>query len=188
LQFLFLKGTDSMVLSFIREKNRFEDIQPDLYAYAISLTRNHDLADDLVQDTLLKLHGGSQTPAAAQNVKRYSFRMLRNLHIDNLRKNKVRLEYSAEQERLWSDTNSDRFDTVEQLIVRDAFSQLSPDHREILFLVDVMGFQYAEAAETLDVAPGTIMSRVSRARAEMIDILERSSVTSLKEQRRKRNK
>jgi RNA polymerase sigma-70 factor (ECF subfamily) len=177
-----------MVLLFIHNKDSFEDIRPNLLAYAISLTRNHDLADDLVQDTLLKLHGGSQTPAGAQNIKHYSFRMLRNLHIDNLRKNKVRVEYSAEQERLWSDTNTDYFDTVEQLIVRDAFSQLTPDHREILFLVDVMGFKYAEAAETIEVASGTIMSRVSRARAEMIRILDASSVTSLNEQRRKRNK
>lgn len=177
-----------MFLPFSRKKHRFEDIRPDLLAYAISLTRNHDLADDLVQDTLLKLHGGSKTPAAARNIKHYSFRMLRNLHIDNLRKNKVRVEYFAEQERLLSDTYSDHFDAVERLIVRDAFSQLAPGHREILFLVDVMGFKYAEAAENLEVATGTIMSRVSRARAEMIRILEASSVTSLNKHRRKRNK
>ncbi len=188
LQLTSLEDIKFMALRFFRKKNKFEDIRPDLLAYAISLTRDQDLANDLVQDTMLKLLDSSNTSAAAHDVKRYSFRMLRNLHIDNLRKNKVRVEYSAEQERLWSDTKSENFDTVEQLIVRDAFSHLSPDHREILFLVDVMGFKYAEAAETLEIATGTIMSRVSRARAEMIEILDASSITSLKDQRRKRNK
>lgn len=174
-------------LLFIRKKDDFEDIRLDLFAYAMSLTRDRDHADDLVQDTLLKLHGGSKMAAMAKNIKHYSFRVLRNLHIDNLRKNRVRVEYFAEQERLWSETNSESFDTVEQLIVRDAFSRLTQDHREILFLVDVMGFKYAEVAETLEVPKGTVMSRVSRARTEMIQILDASSVTSLEEQKRKRN-
>lgn len=169
-----------------RKTDPYLQLSAELKAYALALARNDADADDLVQDTLLKVYAGVQLPSDSEKAKHYVFRILRNLHIDNLRKSKVRVEYSSEQERLYSGSVSPAFDSVEQLIVRDAFAQLSPDHREILFLIDVMGFKYADAAETLDVAMGTIMSRVSRARAEMIDQLDGSTVQSLKERRKKR--
>jgi RNA polymerase sigma-70 factor (ECF subfamily) len=170
-----------MTLNFFCQKDRFQHIRKELLGYAVTLTRDPDLADDLVQDTLLKLHGGSEAVLGARDTRNYAFRMLRNLYFDILRKNKARVAYSVEQERLWSETSTDSFDTLDQLIVRDAFSRLKPDHREILFLVDIMGFKYTEAAETLGVASGTIMSRVSRARTEMIKIIDISSVASLSE-------
>jgi RNA polymerase sigma-70 factor (ECF subfamily) len=158
-------------------------LQKELRAYAIALTKNEDVAEDLVQDTLLKIFEGNARPVIPDKAKRYAFRMLRNLHIDNLRKSRVRLEYSAEQERLYS--AGPKFDSVEQLIIRDAFAQLKPEHREILFLIDVMGFRYKDAAETLSVAIGTVMSRVSRARAEMMEIMDSSTIRSLDEHRKK---
>ena len=158
----------------------------ELKAYALALTRDEPDADDLVQDILLKIHEGAPLPSDSQKAKLYSFRMLRNLHIDNVRKSKVRLEYSTEQERLYSETANSPFDLVEQLVVREAFALLTAEHREILFLIDVMGFKYADVAETLNVAVGTIMSRVSRARASMIDQLDGSTVQSLQERRKKR--
>ena len=59
----------------------------------------------------------------------FTFRMLSNLHIDNLRKSNVRVEYSAEQERLYTESTGVPFDHVEQLIVREAFSKLTREHR-----------------------------------------------------------
>ena len=93
---------------------------------------------------------------------------------DNLRKEKVRLEYSQEQKRLSHDFVNSKISMVDRLIVREAFDMLSPEHQEILVLIDVMGFKYAEAAETLDIAKGTVMSRVSRARSEMLHKLGKS--------------
>ena len=114
------------------------------------------------------------------------FRVIRNLHYDELRKKRVRLEYSREQERLYSEVPSQEFDEADRMIVRDAFSQLSEDHKEILFLIDVMGFKYDETATALDIARGTVMSRVSRARAEMISVLDTSNIASMKGRQRRR--
>lgn len=169
----------------LRFQRKFDpDLTRELKAYALALTRNRDVADDLLQEVLLKLYEGKSLPSDGVTAKRYSFRMMRNLHIDNLRKTKVRMEYSVEQERLYSTSVVGDFDAVDQLIVRDAFSQLAQGHREILFLVDVMGFKYSEAAAVMEVPVGTIMSRVSRARAEMMKKLEESPLRSLNQGRK----
>lgn len=155
-----------------KDKSMLHMLSNDLKAYAIALTRCEDQAEDLVQDILLKIHETGIRPDGIKNLKHYAFRMLRNLHIDKMRKAKLVLNYSDEQSRLLIDSNSPVFGIIETVIVRDAFSQLSEDHREILFLIDVMGFSYDNAAETLGVPRGTIMSRVSRGRSSMIVLLE----------------
>jgi RNA polymerase sigma-70 factor (ECF subfamily) len=176
-----------VILRFQRKRQFHAQLSKKLRAYAIALTRDPDLADDLVQETLLKMLERPDIPDQPDAAQRYAFKMLRNLHIDTIRKNTVRREYSVEQERLFSEQPGSDFDAVEQLIVRDAFAQLSPEHREILFLVDVVGFKYADAADTLGVANGTIMSRVSRARAEMIKKLSESPVQKLEKSRKRPN-
>ncbi|MEX3007322.1 RNA polymerase sigma factor [Hoeflea sp. TYP-13] len=172
-----------MISRFRRKRDPAAKLAGELKAYALALTRNADAAEDLAQETLARIYEKPDSPQDSTMAKRYAFRTLRNLHIDNLRKQRIRREYSAEQERLSNEGGNSAFDAVEQLIVRNAFEQLSPDHREILFLVDVMGFKYDEAAETLGVAKGTVMSRVSRARAEMIRLLNETSVRPLKHRR-----
>lgn len=149
----------------------YHAVADELLAYAISITRDEDLARDLVQDVLLKLQGGTNLPDEHDAAKRYVFRMLRNQNLDNLRKRKVRSEYLAEAERSSYEQHNMTPNPEDQLAVRDAFDKLGADHREVLFLVDIMGFKYAEAAETMEVPIGTVMSRISRARDEMIRLL-----------------
>ena len=54
------------------------------------------------------------------------------------------------------------------LAVRQAFVRISEDHRRILLLIDVEGLSYAEAARHLQIPPGTVMSRIARARAALL--------------------
>ncbi|WP_206057286.1 RNA polymerase sigma factor [Nitratireductor sp. XY-223] len=169
-----------MISRFFRRRDPTARLAGELKAYALAVTRDPDAADDLVQETLARMLERPKLLEDAVMAKRYAFRTLHNLYIDNLRKQKVRREYSAVQERISSEADGADFDAVDRLIVRNAFELLSPEHREILFLIDVMGFKYAEAAETLGIANGTVMSRVSRARAEMIRKLHESPVRPLK--------
>ena len=172
------------VIGVLFRKRRFgAELTAKLRAFATVLTRDPDLAEDLTQDTFLKLLEREDLPDEPQSMRRYAFTTLRNLYIDTVRKKRVRREYYVEQERLGSERTASGFDSVEQIIVREAFAQLSCEHREILFLVDVMGFKYDEAADTLGVAKGTVMSRVSRARAQMIKQLEDSPVQKLEPKR-----
>ena len=83
------------------------------------------------------------------------------------------------------DCNVWRYDdrAIAKITVRQALLQLSQDMREIVVLVDLVGFSYAEAAEILDVPNGTVMSRLSRARAILLAIVEDVSVRVLANRR-----
>ena len=169
-----------MISRFRRRRDPAARLSGELKAYALAMTRDPDIAEDLVQETLARMLERPELLENGAMSKRYAFRTLHNLYVDNLRKQKVRREYSAVQERISTEADGAGFDAVDRLIVRNAFEQLSPEHREILFLIDVMGFKYAEAADTIGVAKGTVMSRVSRARAEMARKLRESPVRPLK--------
>jgi RNA polymerase sigma-70 factor (ECF subfamily) len=112
------------------------------------------------------------------------FRIIRNLHVDDIRKTRIRAEYAAHHGRLSEGKHEWERDPLQDLLVRQAFEALSPPHREVIFLVDIMGMRYQEAAQVLDVAEGTIMSRLSRARKALIGKLEESNVSPLPRQER----
>lgn len=63
-------------------------------------------------------------------------------------------------------------DHARDVLIRRAFEKLPPDTREVLFLVDIMGLKYAEAAKVMDVPNGTVMSRLSRARRALLELVE----------------
>ena len=98
------------------------------------------------------------------------FRVIRNLHYDELRKRRVRREYSAEEKRLSDEAGGP--DTARDVLIRLAFEKLPPETREVLCLVDIMGLKYAEAAKVMDVPNGTVMSRISRARRALLDVVD----------------
>jgi RNA polymerase sigma-70 factor (ECF subfamily) len=75
---------------------------------------------------------------------------------------------------------------IDVVTVRIAVARLSIAHREIIALVDFVGLSYTEAATVLGVAEGTVMSRLSRARAALLEIVADEKVTSLARARRAR--
>ncbi len=110
------------------------------------------------------------------------FKTLRNLYIDGCRRKRptpagtgADLDPPAESWRVWRGTES----LVNGLTVRLALAQLAWEKREVMVLVDVAGFTYAETADILGVPAGTVMSRLSRARAALVEALEESNVRSL---------
>jgi len=122
-------------------------------------------------------------PNKLEELRPWMFRVIRNLSIDELRKKRVRREYIQAQERL-SDGLSSHPDVARDTLLRIAFDKLPPNAREILFLVDIMGTKYSEAAKIIGVQNGTVMSRVSRARRQLLELVDGSEIT---EARRKKN-
>ena len=154
-----------------------------LYRYAVSLARDDDLARDLVQTTAVKALGAGRVPRDEPAFRAWLFRILRNAFLDFQRRDgrtarlfEPEIEPDAEPAREYGDVD-ERF--ITQVNVRLAFEKLSQPHREVLALVDLAGLSYGEAAEALGVPPGTIMSRVSRARRAMIAALEGANVVPL---------
>jgi RNA polymerase sigma-70 factor (ECF subfamily) len=83
---------------------------------------------------------------------------------------RVRREYLTREKRLFPEGGKVP-DHARDVLIRLGYERLSPEKREVLFLVDIMGLKYAEAAEVMGVAAGTVMSRLSRARRALRTIV-----------------
>lgn len=145
---------------------------PNLRAFARSLTvGNRELADDLVQDTIvLALQGWDQfTPDT--NLRAWLFRILRNHFINLIRRRQRTLEIAdeAQMQKAWVPAAQDG--RLEVMAFRQAFQALSPMHREVLSLVVLQNLPYEQVAEICGCEVGTVKSRVSRARTLLKDML-----------------
>lgn len=166
-------------------RQRLTVLMPELVAYARAIARDRSDADDLVGDAIERAMKAAAPPAQLDGLRPWLFRVIRNLHIDEMRKRKVRSEYSEAEGRHSQEAGGGRNSTADRVLARIAFEKLDPPAREILFLVDVMGMKYAEAADVLDMPNGTVMSRVSRARRALLALIDDTNVTSLDEAKKK---
>jgi RNA polymerase sigma-70 factor (ECF subfamily) len=140
-------------------------------AFAMSLTRNSALADDMVQDALVKAWTKIDTFEEGTNLRAWLFTIVRNTYYSHHRK--ARREV-GDPDGTFSANLAQKPDHDGRLQMRDfntAFEQLSDEQREALVLVGAEGFSYEEAAETCGVAVGTVKSRVNRARARLAEIM-----------------
>ncbi len=158
-------------------------LQPELLAYARSLTLDISGAENLVHDAVVRTLQSSSAPKQIADLRPWMFRIIKNLFIDEKRKERVHREFSIAQNRLSDIEPAQAGDPVEALMVRQAYAKLAPREREILCLVDILGLTYAQAAAVIDVPVGTVMSRVSRARRAMIERMGETNVRPLQRRR-----
>ena len=142
---------------------QIELLLPELHSYARWICTPPDDPEDLVQSAVERTLRAESPPVKLVELRPWMFRVIRNLHMDELRRHRVRREYLARESRL-SDEASDQRDVSRDVLIRLAFEKLPPEKREILFLVDIIGLKYSETADVVGVSQGTVMSRVSRAR------------------------
>jgi RNA polymerase sigma factor (sigma-70 family) len=150
---------------------QLEVLLPELRAYARSICERPDAAEDLVQDAIERTLKSENPPNALSSLRPWMFRVIRNLHFDELRKLRVRREYLTREKRLLSE-GGEVPDHARDVFIRLGYERLPPEKREVLFLVDIMGLKYAEAADVMGVATGTVMSRLSRARQALRRIVD----------------
>jgi len=166
---------------------RFErDVAPfldSLYGAALRMTRNPADAEDLVQEATLKAFAAFDSFTEGTNLKAWLFRILTNTYINQYRK-KQRAPLQTSADEL---TDSELSEVGENLGMRsaeaeamarladseivDALAALPEDFRMAVYLVDVEGFSYKEAAEIMETPVGTVMSRLSRGRKQLRDRL-----------------
>ena len=143
---------------------------PAVRAFARTFERNEARADDLVQETLMKAWAARERFQTGTNMKAWLFTILRNQYISQYRKARREAEdvdgYLTE-----SLTEKGRQEGhMAMLDLRAALAELPHDQREALILVGAAGMAYDEAAEIVGVRPGTIKSRVSRARSRLEEL------------------
>lgn len=145
---------------------------PHLRIFARSLTGNHERAEDLLQDTIVRALTAAHQFRAGSNLRAWMFTILRNLHCDEFRKKRVQVQSiddttGPEWAVLPSQEASLEFSDFHR-----AFSQLDDNHRKALFLVGANGLTYEEAAKLCDCPTGTVKSRAWRARRDLLLALE----------------
>jgi RNA polymerase sigma-70 factor, ECF subfamily len=142
-------------------------ILPQLRRYARALTGDRAWADDLVQDVTERALGRSGAFRVGSNLRAWLFTIMRNLYIDQLR---GRRDIAVDDETAPWRQMAAPVGEVDGLVLRDvqrALYCLPVEQREVMLLVCVEDMSYQEASAVLNVPPGTVMSRLSRAREHM---------------------
>ncbi|MGE7417659.1 sigma-70 family RNA polymerase sigma factor [Methylobacterium tarhaniae] len=146
---------------------------PRLRRYALSLTHHGADADDLVQHTLLKAWEHRRQFVPGSSLPAWLFAILRNGFFNGRRK--YRLEVAdpdgTHAAGLASAAEQEHRATLHDL--QGALDRLEPAQREALLLIAVEGLSYEAAAEVIGCPPGTVKSRVSRARDRLVHDLDR---------------
>lgn len=157
-----------------------------LFRVAMTLTRSKADAEDLVQETLVRAFRALDT-FDGKYPRAWLLTILRNTNINLHRRRRPDLvedwaTVTDAKPAFGAPTDASAEDAVVDLILNEdleaAINSLDPRFRTVLLLVDVDSLSYAEAAETLGVPIGTIMSRLSRARERVRAHLRASGSTT----------
>lgn len=147
---------------------------PALRRYATAMVRHRELADDLVQDCLERAISNWKTRRQAENTRQWVFAIAHNLIVNRLRQDARRglhIDIADVEESAFAAPASQESRVRHDELMR-AIAALPEEQRAVITLVSVEDMSYAEAAQTLDIPIGTVMSRLARARERLARALE----------------
>ena len=160
--------------------HRIEPYLNRLFGYAVCLCGERELARDLTQEAVLKALAARSVPRDEAAYRAWLFTILRNHYIDRTRREGKAPDSAPDGPPVesWQIWRSDDH-LLNAVTVKLALAKLRPAHREIIALVDIVGFSYAEAAALLSLPLGTVMSRLSRAREALLGVVVDNNVSEL---------
>lgn len=167
-------------MTLVNGQQRLESLIDRLFGYAMSLASDRSEAEDILQDCVVRALAAKRVPKDEAAYRAWCFRILRNLFIDSRRSAGRAVECLddvAEPELAAPAYSQEAL--ISSLTVKMGLTRLVPSYREIITLIDVIGFSYREAAAILVVPTGTVMSRLSRARLALLAELSASNVRRL---------
>lgn len=143
-----------------------------LFRMAYSWSHNQDVADEAVQETMIKAMHNIDKVKNIDTLDSWLFRVLSNCFIDLCRKR--REEIDIDEIMLFEQDTPESIHLQNEMLisVRSAISCLPMKHRQVITLIDIESFSYNEVASILDIPQGTVMSRLNRARQSLKKILE----------------
>ena len=156
-----------------------------IYTITRRMSGNHDDADDLAQEAFLAAYRALERFDERKSFIAFLSRIAINLSINHLRRRKrwrrIETRHSEEAEQAvigGAGAGADRQMERDQMMVRlrEAIAALPPEQKAVLALQVDQEMSYREIAETLRISPGTVMSRLSRARARLRRKLKENSV------------
>lgn len=153
-----------------------------LYGYAMTLTRNRTEAEDLVQETYLRAVRAFERLRPDSNLKSWLFTILRNIRLNEVRNTQgtprvVQIDEPVSgawefEDKSAKDPFSSYMTKLRQADVRKAIENLPVSYREVIVLREFEELSYSEIARVLDCPTGTVMSRLSRAREKLKEMLQ----------------
>ncbi len=177
-----------------RDRARFEDealaLADQVYRVARRLVGSREEAEDLVQETYARAFRSWRSFTPGTNMRAWLLRILTNLNVDRGRRIQRspqtqpleegdyylanKLASAAGEEALEQEQVVER---MSQDSIVHALSEIQPQFRDVVVLVDIGDFTYADAAQILDVPIGTVMSRLHRGRRALKQKLAEDAVT-----------
>ena len=146
-------------------------VLPALRAFSVSLSGQHDRADDLVQDTIMKAWAKQDSFQLGTNMKAWLFTILRNEFYSQMRKRGREVQDTDGVFAENMAVHPSQYGSLDLQDFKKALDVLPPDQREAIILIGASGFSYEDTAEICGCAVGTVKSRVSRARNRLQELL-----------------
>ena len=151
---------------------------PRLRRFSFALTRNMDAADDLVQDTCERALSRLEQWEPGTSLESWMYRIAQNLWLDRKRSEKYRGQVIDIDDVPVLAGEDGRVVTENRLTLQavgEGLARLPADQQVLIAMVCVEGLSYKEAAQSLGVPIGTVMSRLSRARQALYASLANDS-------------
>ncbi len=147
-----------------------------LYNFAQWLTQDRAASEDLVQETYMKALRGFSSFQQGTNFRAWMYKILRNTFLTSQAGLKASISFDDDDEKFADPAAAQTPESlllarVQQETIQSALQELPVRFREIILLCDVEEMSYQEIAETLAIPRGTVMSRLSRARKAMRELL-----------------
>ena len=152
-----------------------------LYFHARYIVKDHQEAYDVVQEVFIKAMREQRLFNDEFKIKAWLFRVTSNLCFNQVRNRKRRgaiLDTMMKPEAFGADQIESIFAGEQRNEVMAALDKLSEDHKEILILRYYDDLSYSEIADVLQVKLGTVMSRLSRARVRLLDVVQDSDLVN----------
>jgi RNA polymerase sigma-70 factor (ECF subfamily) len=147
---------------------------PRLRRYARVLTGDATRADDLVQDTLARAWEKRRLWRVGSDLRAWLFTIMHNVHVNQLalaRRDAANVSLDADGGAWEPPVRGNQLDRVELIELVQQMAKLPPEQREVLMLAAVEEMRYEEIAVVLAVPVGTVMSRLSRAREKLRNLV-----------------
>ena len=146
-----------------------------LKRFVLSASRDPQLADDIVQETVLRVW--QQAPQITGSLRSYLFRTARNIMIDNYRKAQRRPQEAGERDVPDVAEGAGRIDDLlNKVLMEEALLRLSAEHREVLVALHYRRYTVQEASAQLKIPSGTVKSRAFYAVRALRTILDEMGV------------
>lgn len=167
-----------------------EDYADKAYSFALGLSDDEHVAQDLVQEAFVKVFDHADRLDTSKGLDQWFLTVMKRIYLDGAKRmdNRPKVDFDCpigngltvadalpdEREEALT-ARLERTET--KALVRRGMRRLSPEHRAILLMIDLNGGRYEDAASIMGLPLNTVRSRIVRARAALRDVMLELEVT-----------